>query len=86
MTTDRPRVLVIEDDPVYAAFARASLKKTDDPPEHVLFAKTLAAGLQQIARNPPSTSSCSTSACPTATASTRSSRCATVRPTRRSSC
>jgi two-component system, cell cycle sensor histidine kinase and response regulator CckA len=52
MTTDSPRVLVIEDDPVYAAFARASLRKTDDPPSEVLFAKSLAAGLQQIATHP----------------------------------
>jgi two-component system, cell cycle sensor histidine kinase and response regulator CckA len=52
MTTGRPRVLVIEDDPVYAAFARATLGKADDPPEHVSFAKTLADGLSSLAGDP----------------------------------
>jgi PAS domain S-box-containing protein len=52
MTTDHPRVLVIEDDPVYAAFARASLRKSDDPPEQILFATTLADALRQLAQEP----------------------------------
>jgi two-component system, cell cycle sensor histidine kinase and response regulator CckA len=45
MTTNHPRVLVIEDDPVYAAFARATLGRADEPPDHIAYAKTLAGGL-----------------------------------------
>jgi two-component system, cell cycle sensor histidine kinase and response regulator CckA len=53
MKTDCPRVLVIEDDPVYAAFARAALRKTDNPPDDVVFAKTLEAGLRILADDQP---------------------------------
>ena len=52
MTIDRPRILVIENDPVYAAFARAALHESEDPPEEVLFATTLADGLHRIAQEP----------------------------------
>jgi two-component system, cell cycle sensor histidine kinase and response regulator CckA len=52
MNTDRPRVLVIEDDPVYAAFARGTLGKADEPPEEILFARTLAEGLSTLAADP----------------------------------
>ncbi|HEY3381287.1 MAG TPA: PAS domain S-box protein [Vicinamibacterales bacterium] len=52
MTTERPTVLIVEDDSVYAAFARASLKKGEDPPGKVLIAGSLAEGLRCL--TPPS--------------------------------
>jgi PAS domain S-box-containing protein len=52
MITDRPVVLLIEDDKVYAAFARASLVKSDTPPARVLHARTLADGLRALSSEP----------------------------------
>ncbi len=52
MITDRPVVLLIEDDKVYAAFARASLLKSDLPPSRILHARTLADGLQTLSSEP----------------------------------
>jgi two-component system, cell cycle sensor histidine kinase and response regulator CckA len=50
--TERPTVLLIEDDRVYVHRARASLVKGGTPPDRIRTAATLADGLTQLATDP----------------------------------